>query len=104
MAFLENTFAIFDQQDLWGFRSYMKFLRDLCRNVLMGYQIQEMKVHVFGTTFFLQVAEDSFTHVTLCTILKDYLWLLLGPYNDVLNLALVGEMDPMHSLTVKEFN
>ena len=59
-----------------------------------------MEVYMFWATIFLQPAEYSFTGMTMSAELKNYLRFFLGPYNNFLKLALIREVDPMHSLTL----
>jgi hypothetical protein len=99
VAFVENTLAILDNQYLRRLVVHAKHLGYLVRDLAVSDQVQEIEIYVGWLIRFLEALQRYRTNGAASAVLENYLWSLLGFGDNLFQLLLIIQMNPMHTRT-----
>lgn len=101
MTFVVDAFPVFDHQHLRRLVVYIENLRHLVGKRPVGQQVQVVKVNVSGLLRFLQTLKGYSRNGTTGAVLENNLRLGAGLRDQLFQLLLIGQMNPMHTQIIK---
>src|SRR5688572_3906991 len=90
MAFVINTITASDHEDLWRFMLHPEDLSYFIGNRPVGDKVEQVEFYSLGSMLFLQALQSQSADGATCTMLKNYLGLVLRINNNLFQLLFIG--------------
>jgi len=96
MAFVVNTFTIFDDKYLRAFVVHIKFRRDLVADVSVTNEVKKIEIGIIGGNASLEASLGHSANAAAGTMFKDYLRFKCRLFGDLFQLMLTVQFNPIH--------